>query len=159
MPWQMLGILFAVVFALRREIDLPLADSNRADSGRISSLFIQSRSESIMVHATIRMLMEPKDIKETLEILRRVVEHTRVEPGCISCCIYQDVQQERAIMLEELWSSQEDLRTHLCSTDYQRILLLLEMAHTQPEIRFSTILASRGFEAIAEARSRPEETA
>jgi quinol monooxygenase YgiN len=92
--------------------------------------------------------------KEALEVLCSLGERTRAEPGCISCRIYRDVQQEHAIMIDELWSSQEELRQHLSSPGYQRVLLVVEMAKGQPEIRFSTISHTSGFETIAEARSR-----
>ncbi len=106
-----------------------------------------------MVHTTIRMEMSPGKARDALEVLRPLAERTRVEPGCISCRVYQDVQQEHTIMMEELWSTQQELRRHLCSSDYQRILLVIEMAKGQPEIRFNTISHSSGFETIAEARN------
>jgi quinol monooxygenase YgiN len=111
-----------------------------------------------MVHSTIRMEMSAASMREALEILRPIVERTRVEPGCISCRIYRDVAQEKMIMIEEIWSSQQELERHLCSSDYQRILLVVEMARDQPEIRFSTISHTSGFETIAEARSHTEST-
>ncbi len=100
--------------------------------------------------------MSAGSAREALEILRPIVERTRVEPGCISCRIYRDVQQEHTIMIEELWSSQEELERHLCSSDYQRVLLVIEMAKGQPEIRFSAISHTSGFETIAEARGHAE---
>jgi quinol monooxygenase YgiN len=111
-----------------------------------------------MVHSTIRMEMSAGSAREALEVLRPIIERTKVEPGCISCRIYRDLAQEQTIMIEELWSSQEELERHLCSTDYQRVLLVVEMARGQPEIRFSTISHTSGFETIAEARSHVEST-
>jgi quinol monooxygenase YgiN len=99
------------------------------------------------------MQMSSGSARDALEILLPVAERTRVEPGCVSCRVYRDVQQEHTIMLEELWSSQEELQRHLCSSDYQRVLLVVEMAKGQPEIRFSTISHSGGFETIADARN------
>jgi quinol monooxygenase YgiN len=106
-----------------------------------------------MVHSTIRMEMTPGKAKEALEVLCPLAERTRAEPGCIICRIYRDVQQEHTIMIEELWDSQEQLERHLCSSGYQRVLLVVEMAKGQPEIRFNAISHTSGFEAIAEARS------
>jgi quinol monooxygenase YgiN len=106
-----------------------------------------------MVHATIRLEMSSGAAKEALEILRPLVERTRVEPGCIGCRIYRDLEKDHSILIEETWNSQEDLERHLRSSDYQRVLLVVEMAKGQPEIRFSTISHTSGFEAIAEARS------
>ena len=111
-----------------------------------------------MLHATIRMEMSAANARQALEILRPMAERTRVEPGCISCRIYRDVQQEHTIMIEELWTNQEELQRHLCSSDYQRVLLVVEMARGQPEIRFGSISHSSGFETIAEARNHAERT-
>ena len=97
--------------------------------------------------------MSSSNAKEALEILGYVAERTKVEPGCISCRIYRDAQQQQTIMFEELWNSTEDLQRHLCSSDYQRVLLVIELAKGQPEVRFSTISSASGFESIAEARS------
>jgi quinol monooxygenase YgiN len=82
-----------------------------------------------------------------------LAERTRAEPGCISCRIYRDVQQEHTIMLEELWTTHRELEQHLRSPGYQRVLLVVEMSKGQPEIRFNTISHTSGFEAIAEART------
>lgn len=106
-----------------------------------------------MVHTMIRLEMSRENFGAALEILCPLAERTRVVPGCISSRIYEDVQQAHTIMIEELWSSQEALRGHLCTSDFQRILLVIEMAKGQPEIRISTISDSRGLEVIAEARS------
>jgi quinol monooxygenase YgiN len=111
-----------------------------------------------MVHTTIRMEMSPGNARGALKILRPVAERTGIEAGCISCRIYQDVQQEHTIMIEELWNSQEELLRHLCSSDYQRVLLVIEMAKGQPEIRFNTISNTSGFETIVEARGHAERT-
>jgi quinol monooxygenase YgiN len=105
------------------------------------------------------MEMSAGSAREALEILRPIVERTRVESGCISCRIYRDLAQEQMIMIEEFWSSQEELERHLCSSDYQRVLLVIEMAKGQPEIRFSTISHTSGFETIVEARSHAKSNA
>jgi quinol monooxygenase YgiN len=106
-----------------------------------------------MVHTMIRLEMSRENVGAALEILCPLAERSRVVPGCISSRIYEDVQQADTIMIEELWSSQEALRGHLCTSDFQRILLVIEMANGQPEISISTISDSRGLEAIVEARS------
>ncbi len=107
-----------------------------------------------MVRATIRLELSPGSLREALDVLRPVAERTRIESGCISCRIYRDVQLDQAIMVEEFWTSHEELRRHLRSSDYQRILLVIEMAKGHPEIKFDEIVRSTGFETIAEARTR-----
>jgi quinol monooxygenase YgiN len=106
-----------------------------------------------MIHATIRMKMPEQKVKEALEILRSVAERTRVQPGCISCRIYHDAQEENVIMVDELWRSQEEHECHLRSDEYRNVLLVVEMAHEKPEIKFSAISQSTGVETIEKARS------
>lgn len=105
------------------------------------------------VHATIRALMPPKNRKEALIILRSMVEQTKLEPGCINCRLYQDALEERALMLEEIWTNEKDLERHLRSDKFLAVLLVIEMATELPEIRFEVILHSTGIDTIEKARS------
>jgi quinol monooxygenase YgiN len=81
-----------------------------------------------------------------------MAERTRVETGCITCRIYQDVQEDHSIMLDEIWKNEEDLNRHLRSDEYRNVLLVMEMAVKRPEIRFETILITNGIETIEKAR-------
>ena len=51
-----------------------------------------------------------------------------------------------------VWRSDEELNLHLRSDDYRNLLLVLEMALKEPEIRFDTISSSTGIETIEKAR-------
>ena len=106
-----------------------------------------------MILATIRMTIPPKSSGEALKILRSMAELCRDDPGCLSCHIYGDLQEKNVLMLEEVWRSEEDLDLHLRSDEYRNLLLVLEMALKQPEIRFDTISSSTGIETIEKARS------
>ena len=77
------------------------------------------------------------------------------EPGCLGCHIYGDLQEENVLILEEIWRAEEDLELHLRSDEYRNLLLVMEMALKQPEIRFDTISSSTGIETIEKARSHP----
>jgi quinol monooxygenase YgiN len=107
-----------------------------------------------MIRATIRMKMRGQKVKEALEILRSVAERTRVQPGCISCRVYHDAQEEDVIMVDELWRTKEEHESHLRSDEYRNVLLVVEMAHEKPEISFSEFSDSTGVETIEKARSR-----
>ena len=106
-----------------------------------------------MIKATIRMTIPPKKSGEVLKILRSMVEQCGMQPGCLSCHIYGDLQQKNVYMFEEVWRSEEDLRHHLRSDEYRNLLLVLELALKQPEIKFNTISSSTGIETIEKARS------
>ena len=57
-------------------------------------------------------------------------------------------------MLEELWQEDEDIKRHLRSDNYKKILLVIEMAAEPPEIRFNNIAHSTGVETIEKARNK-----
>ena len=105
-----------------------------------------------MVRSIIRMLIPLKKQAEALEILGLTIEQTQFEAGCVSCRLYRGVEDKRAIMLEELWMSEEDLQRHLRSDKYHKVLLVVEMAAETPEIRFDIIDHSTGVEKIEQAR-------
>lgn len=106
------------------------------------------------VHATIRVLLPAKKRKDALVILSSIIQQTKFEPGCISCRLYQDVQEERALMLDEIWDNEKDLQRHLRSDKFRTVLLVVEMATESPEIRFEAVTQSTGLETIEQARTQ-----
>ena len=107
-----------------------------------------------MIHATIRMTIPPHKCDEALKILKSMAEQCRSSLGCLSCRIYGDLQENDVLMLEEVWRTQEDLELRIRSDEYLNLLLVLEMALKQPEIRFDTISSSTGIEMIEKARGQ-----
>ena len=108
-----------------------------------------------MVRSTIRMLIPLNLQSEALEILEAVKAQTQFDPSCISTQLYRGVDEVRAVMVEELWKSEEDILHHLQSEAYRRVLLVVEMSEEPPEIRFDMISCSSGVETIEKARNRP----
>jgi quinol monooxygenase YgiN len=108
------------------------------------------------IDASIRMIIPAKKRKEALIILSSLIEQTRLEEGCISCRLYQDVQEQRALLLEEIWTSKKDLERHLRSDKFLTALLVVEMATESPEIRFDVISHSTGIDAIEKVRAKPD---
>ncbi|MFO7619851.1 MAG: antibiotic biosynthesis monooxygenase family protein [Bacteroidales bacterium] len=106
-----------------------------------------------MIHSIIRMILPHNKRVEIERILMSVAERTRVEPGCINCSLYQCIEDDHVMLIEELWQTNEDLERHLRSDDYLKVLLVVEMALEKPEIRFNSISCSTGVETIEKARS------
>lgn len=106
------------------------------------------------VRSTIRMLIPLDKQSEALDILGSVSAQIQFEPSCISSRIYRGVDEVRAIMVEELWENEADILHHLNSDAYHRVLLVIEMAESPPEIRFDTIAHSSGVETIEKVRKQ-----
>ena len=105
-----------------------------------------------MIFATVRMAIPPRKSDEALKILKSIADQCRDESGCLSCHIYEDLQEENVLMLEDVWRSEKDLDLHLRSDEYRNLLLVMEMALKQPEIKFYTITRQSGIEIIEKAR-------
>jgi quinol monooxygenase YgiN len=107
-----------------------------------------------MIQSTIRMTVPSKKSGEILKIVGSVVELCRYNDSCLICHIYEDLQEENVVMLQEVWKSREDLDLHLRTDEYRNLILALELALKQPEIRFDTISSSTGIETIEKARGQ-----
>ena len=112
-----------------------------------------------MVLKTIRMMFSAKKFDEALRILKSLAEQSRVQPGCLSSTIYRNGQEDNVLMFKQQWSNEADLERYLRADDYRQLLLVLEMAIKEPEIRFDTISSSTGIETIEKARSSIEKQA
>jgi quinol monooxygenase YgiN len=106
-----------------------------------------------MILATIKMTIPPQKRGEVLKVLENLAELCTYDPGCLSCNVYRDLHDNKVIVLEQAWKSKEDLDHHLRSEEYRNLLLILELALKQPEIRFDTISGTTGIETIERARS------
>jgi quinol monooxygenase YgiN len=107
-----------------------------------------------MILATLRMAIPLQKRAEALKILKAMVARNQARPAdCVFCRICEDALEENILQFEEMWMSEEELVRHLRSDEYRNLLLVMEMALKQPEIRFDTISSSTGIETIEKARS------
>lgn len=65
-----------------------------------------------------------------------------MQPGCLRCDLYQDVENREAITLVEEWESQADLDPRLRSEDYRAVLAAIELSQEPPVIHFDTVTRS-----------------
>jgi quinol monooxygenase YgiN len=106
-----------------------------------------------MVLATLRMEIPPQKRGEALKILKSMVARNKARPDdCVFSRICEDALEDNILQFEEMWRSEEEFQNHLCSPEYHKVLLVLEMALKPPEIRFDTVSSSSGIEIIEKAR-------
>jgi quinol monooxygenase YgiN len=75
-----------------------------------------------------------------------------VQPGCLRCDLYRDVENPGAITLVEEWESQAALDVRVRSEEYRTLLAAIELAHEHPVMHCDTVLRRAGLEVIAAAR-------
>jgi len=105
-----------------------------------------------MIISTLRIVTAPQSRAEVVRTLTAQLGPTRVQPGCLRCDLYRDVEDQRAITLVEEWESQVELDLRLRSEDYRSVLAAIELSQEQPVIHFDTVVRRAGLEIVASAR-------
>lgn len=106
-----------------------------------------------MIKAVTKLVLPQDKLDEALIILRSFANRTRGEAGCLDCSLYQDTENDHVILYEEAWRNEAALHHHLAREDYQKVLLVIEMASIPPKINFETIESTAGMEFIERART------
>ena len=109
-----------------------------------------------MIMSSLCIVVPSAKRNEVVRTLNSLLGPTRAQPGCISCHIYSEVDDQNALILLEEWNSQADVDRHLRSNHYKKVLAIMDMSNTQPEIKFNTISDTKGMEAIEAAREKWE---
>ena len=101
-----------------------------------------------MILVTLKMIVHPKRRSDILEAMRGMLEPARVERGCLSYCLYEDVENRNVFVLLEEWATQADLERHIRTENVQRLLALMDLLSVQPELQFHTVSQTAGMELI-----------
>ena len=105
-----------------------------------------------MVISTLRIVTAAKSRVQVVRTLIAQLGPLRVQPGCLRCDLYQDIENREIVTLVEEWESQAELDLRLRSEEYRAVLETIELAQEQPIIRFDTITRRGGLEIVASAR-------
>ena len=106
-----------------------------------------------MIEAIFKMTVPVEKRKEVLQTIKAILGPIRRERGCISCHCYVDVEDEGLFLFEEEWKTREDLEDHLRSDHFSILNGAMRLLRAEPDIRFNTISATAGVEAIKTARA------
>jgi quinol monooxygenase YgiN len=109
----------------------------------------------IMIHSAVTIVARAEQREELLRALRVLVNPTRVEPGCLCCRLYEDVEDPGAITLIEEWSTRADLEQRLRSDAYRQLLQLMELSSIPPQLAFHDVVNTMGMEQVVAARLPP----
>lgn len=84
--------------------------------------------------------------------LRPLLEPTRVEPGCVSCRLYTDLDDRDTFCLVSEWADRGALERFLRSRACTLLLGAMELGACRPEVRIDTITDRAGIEALGVIR-------
>ena len=107
-----------------------------------------------MIISTLRIVPSPKQHSAVLEILLSVLGSTEIQPGCLSCGVYEEKGPERAVVFRAHWETESALHKHICSDFYPRLLIACELSNRPPEVCFHHVSATQGMDLIEQLRGR-----
>jgi len=112
---------------------------------------------SRMLISTLRIASPPKQHAEVLEILLSVLGSTEIQPGCLSCGVYEEKGPERAVVFAAHWETEEALHEHILSEFYPRLLVACELSNQPPEFCFHHVSRTQGLDLINQLRGGSRE--
>ena len=95
--------------------------------------------------------------KAMLEILQFVERGLRNNPACLSCGVYERLDQNHTVLYQEKWESERSFHNHIRSSSYLALLNAIELAQSKPKISFNEVTSTRSMELIEVLRSREAE--
>lgn len=107
-----------------------------------------------MIMAVMELLPQIDKRQAMLEILHFVEERVRTKPECLECGVFESADKTQQVLYIEQWRSAKDLRAHIQSALYLRILNAMEFAREEPRISFHEVSQTHSMELIEELREQ-----
>ncbi len=79
-----------------------------------------------MFIVTTHLRARPGQETELKEALKKLVQHTREEPGTMSSVLHQSTENERAFFLYEVFKDQEAFEEHTVSIHFQETMQAID---------------------------------
>lgn len=105
-----------------------------------------------MIIVILKMVVRPEKKEDLIEIIRGILEPTRVEKGCLDYHLYQDFEDTNAFVVLEQWATQQDLERFVRSNNYRQLLAAMDLLAEPPEVKINAISYTAGLEAIQATR-------
>jgi quinol monooxygenase YgiN len=103
-----------------------------------------------MIIVTLSMTVRPERRHEFKNSILGMLAPTRNEPGCISYCLYEDIENKNSFTLVEEWKTRDDLETHVRTDNYRKLLTLMNLLSVPPKLRFSSVSRTTEMELMRE---------
>jgi quinol monooxygenase YgiN len=105
-----------------------------------------------MFQMSLRMTARPHHAAEAVKALRSIMIAARGERGYLASRIYQEVSNPEALCLEEDWTSEPELKSHIRSSSFTDLLMLMETAPEPPILEIRSVSGIHGLEYIEAVR-------
>jgi quinol monooxygenase YgiN len=105
-----------------------------------------------MFQISLRMMAQPRRSHEAIKALRSIRIAAQTERGYIASRIYQEVDNPEALCFEQDWSTEQELKSHIRSSCFTDLLMLMETAPVAPELVVHSVADMVGLEYVEAVR-------
>jgi quinol monooxygenase YgiN len=106
-----------------------------------------------VVRLAIGLSAPERDVRRIATALRVLVVPTRLEPGCLSCTVWTELDEDFRVHYEERWCSEEAMRRRVLSDPFTKLLEVLEASPQLPTVEFDFVSKRMGLDYIETVRS------
>lgn len=101
-----------------------------------------------MFMLSLKISSPPGKRTELLKSLKLLTGPVVVEPGCLTCQVYEDKKSHGDFLIIEEWHNQDDLTKHLKSPLFRKLLAVTEISDSSPQIRCEEVINTDGIKYI-----------
>ncbi len=108
--------------------------------------------------ALYRLTHGPEGPERLVDALRSAAAAAHLEHGCRSSRIYRDAGHSGGVLLVEEWETPHDLERHIRTPVFRRVLAVLELSRTPPDVLYVESARLRSIDWVGEvlgSRSGP----
>ena len=106
-----------------------------------------------MIIAVLKIFPVDQNYDDVLDVLLSVKGPVLAEPGCLTSCIYKELDEVPGILYIEQWRSLPELERHIKSSSYARLMAAMELSALPPESSFYETGETWHFELVERVRS------
>jgi quinol monooxygenase YgiN len=99
----------------------------------------------------LQMRVAPGKRHELLRTLTAILGPVGVMPGCRSCRLYQDAQDDYSMLLVTEWASKHDWDEFLTTREFRTLLIATDLLREKPEVRLLSQSEGQDISLIREA--------
>jgi quinol monooxygenase YgiN len=105
-----------------------------------------------MVRLTVVLAASHRRGHELVQTLRSLMAHARLQPGCITCHVWSDLESN--VRYVEEWATEMDLERRVRSDRFTWLLAVIEASEEPPDVRFDFFTLSRGLDYVEQIRQQ-----
>lgn len=102
---------------------------------------------------TLKIKIASEIYTSALKNINAIIAPTRVQPGCLDCCVYRGIYDTTSLLFVERWDNVEHMRRHIRSEDFKVILAMMELSQLEPEFSIQTVSKTKGIDELTELMS------